>query len=228
MSNPATEGQQTANTGGSDFNALQFIAKQLLSRANIGSLVRVVAVSNAGGVSPVGTVDVLPLVNQTDGGGNVVPHVTVYGLPYFRLQGGANAIILDPQIGDIGMAVISHNDISSVKATKDQANPGSARRNSWSDGVYFGGLLNGIPEQYVRFSTDGIDVVSPIKIKLMAPEVQILTDVLDMQASESATMNSPENNIAGGGTVVDARNFLGHEHDETKPGLPGEHSGPVV
>ncbi|MDX7990851.1 hypothetical protein [Xenorhabdus littoralis] len=49
-----------------------------------------------GGVAPVGHVDVLPLVLQVDGAGNTYTNSTIYNVPYFRYQGGANAVILDP------------------------------------------------------------------------------------------------------------------------------------
>lgn len=153
------ESQASPNTGGSEFNVQVFLIQQLLAKANIATLVRVVAVSNDDEISPVGTVDVVILVNQVDGAGNSVPHVPVYGLPYFRLQGGHNAIVLDPKVGDIGVAVFAHSDLSRVKATKAEANPATARRNSVSDGLYFGGVLNGSPVQYVRFRIDGIDLV---------------------------------------------------------------------
>ena len=84
----------------------------------LGTLVQVVAVTNDGGVEPVGFVDVHPMVAQVDGKGQPTPHGVIYGLPYIRVQGGSNAVILDPQVGDIGLAVFCAQDISKVKATK--------------------------------------------------------------------------------------------------------------
>ena len=129
--------------------------------------------TNAGGVAPVGSVDVLPLVRQVTPDGDGVSHGTVYGLPYMRMQGGANAVILDPQVGDIGIAVFSSRDISAVKATKAEALPGSARTFDYADGLYIGGVLNGTPTQYVRFATDGVTVLSPTKITLEAPAIEL-------------------------------------------------------
>lgn len=219
MSDP-TQGQQSQSSGTSQFNAMSFMVQQMISRVNVATLVVVQACTNSGGVSPVGTVDVQILVNQVDGAGKAVPHVTVYGLPYLRLQGGANAVILDPQPGDIGVAVFAHSDLSAVKATKAQANPGSARRNSIADGMYLGGMINGVPTQYVQFSDDGIKLLSPTRIDLVAPIVNVTasasmtvqTAALDLEASATATMNSPANSIAGGATVIDGKNFLGHHH----------------
>jgi phage baseplate assembly protein gpV len=190
MSNFGYPGTQEPASGAGDFGALSFLVNQILATISTVTLVKIVAVTNNGGVSPVGFVDVQPLVNQTDGAGNATPHGVVYGLPYFRLQGGTNAIILDPQVGDIGMCGFASRDISSVKASKAQANPGSGRVFDMADGLYFGGMLNGTPTQYVQFSAIGINVVSPTKITLQAPLVEV-------DASTSFTVNSPSSRFSG-------------------------------
>lgn len=160
-----------------EFNALSFMVGRLLDVRCTATLVRVVAVTNAGDVSPVGFVDVQPLVNQLDGQGVPVPHGVVHNLPYLRLQGGGNAVILDPVKDDIGLAVIADRDISSVKATKGVANPGSMRRADMADGLYIGGFLNGAPTQFVRFIGNSIELVSPSSIKLTTPVVQASANV---------------------------------------------------
>jgi len=155
------QGAQQPGDGAGDFGAQSFLVRQILSRVNTCTLVKVVSVTNAGGVSPVGFVDAQPLVNQVDGAGNAVPHGVLHHLAYFRLQGGTNAVILDPQVGDIGIAVFADHDISSVVANKAQANPGSWRRFNMADGLYFGGVLNDTPVQFVQFSASGINIVTP-------------------------------------------------------------------
>jgi hypothetical protein len=146
-------GQQNPGTSASEYNALAFVVGQLLQKMQTVTLVRVVAVSNDGGVSPVGTVDVQPLVNQMSGDRKPTPHGTVYGVPYFRLQGGTDAVILDPKVGDIGMCAFASRDISAVKVAKAPANPGSFRMYDWADGLYFGGfrpVLSPAPGRWPR------------------------------------------------------------------------------
>ena len=106
------------------------------------------------------------------GDGKTVECGRVNRVPYFRLQGGANAIILDPQVGDIGMCGFCSRDISSVKNNKKASAPQSLRRFDFADGLYFGGFLNGTPSQYIQFSDGGITVRSPTKIELSAPEIK--------------------------------------------------------
>lgn len=152
-----------------DYTNILFVINQALAKMQTATLVQIVSCSNDGGVSPVGTVDILPLVNQWTATQAAFPHTTIYGIPYLRVQGGANAIILDPHPGDIGIAVFASRDISNVKTTKAQANPGSWRSFNYADGLYLGGVLNGVPSQFVQFSGSGIAVTSTTGITLNAP-----------------------------------------------------------
>ena len=152
-----------------DYTNIMFVINQALSKMQTATLVQIVSCTNSGGVSPVGTVDILPLVNQWTRNGVAFPHTTIHDIPYLRVQGGANAIILDPQPGDIGIAVFASRDISTVKTVKAQANPGSWRSYDYSDGLYLGGVLNGVPSQFVQFSSSGIAITSPTGITFNAP-----------------------------------------------------------
>ena len=183
-------GFQQPNTGGSDYNAQSFLIQSLLSRISTATVVKVVACTNSGGLSAVGFVDILPLVNQIDGAGNAMPHGVVYRCPYFRIQGGANAVIIDPQPGDLGIAIFADRDISSVTANKGQANPGSRRRFDMADALYLGGVLNGVPSQFVRFSAAGIEISASTAITLEAPMVSIF-------AGTSVTVTTPTFTVNG-------------------------------
>lgn len=145
-----------------EFNNIAFLVQQALLKVQTATLVRIESCTNNGGLDPVGSVDVTPLVNQIDGKGNATPHATIYNVPYLRVQGGANAIIIDPQAGDVGVCVFASRDIAKVKSTKKQANPGSWRQYSFSDGLYLGGMLNGTPSQYIQFNNSGVTITSPL------------------------------------------------------------------
>lgn len=182
---------------------LQFIITNLIGRIQTVTLVQVKAV-NATGVSQVGTVDVQPMVAQLDGQGNAYPHGIIHNIPYFRLQGGSNAVIIDPQVGDIGMCGFCSRDISSVKANKTPSNPQSLRRFDYADGLYFGGFLNGTPEQYIHFKEGGIDVISPGEIKLKGSKV-----ILDAPVETSSTIKAKgditDNSGKGGKSMANMR-----------------------
>lgn len=189
--NGIPSGQLKPSSTWGEFNNIAFMVHQALSKMQTATLVRVESCTNAGALSPVGFVDVTPLVNQLDGQGNPTPHVTIHNVPYLRLQGGANGIIMDPQKGDIGVCVFASRDISKIKATKKQGNPGSFRQYSFSDGMYLGGMLNGTPTQYVQFSAAGIKIHSPVAVVLDAPDIQLNAATVEINGTTSTTVTTP-------------------------------------
>lgn len=163
-------GAKSVTDGLQNFNTISFITQQILAGMATSMLVLVKTVSPGAGLLP-GRVTVQPMVNQVDGYGNAVPHGEIFDIPYQRVQGGSNAIIMDPAAGDIGLAVFASRDISSVKANKAVSNPGSRRVFDMADGLYFGGFLNGAPTQFVEFLPNGggIIVTSPATVTVNAP-----------------------------------------------------------
>ena len=160
---------------GSEFNAQSHLIQSMqgnMATATVG-IVRAVHPGGTGGAS---SVDVQPMVAQTDGAGNVQPHGTIHGLPVFRLQSGGNAVILDPAVGDIGIVVFASRDISAVKSSRAPAQPGSARRNDMADGMYIGGILNGAVTQYVQFvAGGGINIASTGDLNITASGAVAIT-----------------------------------------------------
>lgn len=158
------QGQADSGSLSSGYNSQTFLIDRMLNARHTAMPVKVMRApydsnGNAippGTVGPTGFIDVLPMVNQLDGNGNATPHGTVYGVPYARLNGGNTALIVDPAVGDIGIMTIAESDISSVKATKAPANPGSRRRNDFADGLYIGSILTGTPTQYVAATASGL------------------------------------------------------------------------
>ncbi|CAM2143832.1 Oxidoreductase [Pararobbsia alpina] len=206
------KGTQDPNDSTAPYNEQAYLVWSILKKISGAKLVKVISCTNAGDLLPVGFVDVQPLVNQVDGWNNPVAHGTVYQLPYFRLQGGTNAVILDPQASDIGVAVVEDRDISSVKANKGTANPGSKRVFDLADGLYFGGFLNGTPSQYIQFAAAGINVVSPTKIALQAPLVEV-------DASTSFTVNSPQSQFSGAVIIQGLLSWLAGMTGSTASGV---------
>jgi len=161
------------DTQTSEFNAIHYMVEQAISRMSKVSLVQVTKASTTGQVAATGMVSLSPLVKMQDAMGNVHPHSEVHNIPYVRLQGGKDkAIIMDPKVGDIGLAIFADRDISSAKKnnagwdgtkqiSQTQAQPGSYRQHDFADGLYLGCVLGGAPTSYVQFKDDGSIVVSP-------------------------------------------------------------------
>ena len=135
----------------SAYNSLRFAidtAKQAMMTCTI---VQVKKCTVNGAVGPIGRVDVLPLVQMVDGIQRTVDHTTVHNLPYLRIVGGTNAVIIDPQENDIGFVMVADRDISNVKQSKKVSPPGSGRQYNISDGFYLGACIADKPKNYVRF-----------------------------------------------------------------------------
>lgn len=171
-----------------------FVVKSLLARVRTAGPVEVIAVTNSGGVSPIGYVDIKPLVQQVTGDGSAVDHGVIYNVPYLRVQGGSNAVIIDPQVGDIGLAAFCDRDISKVKATQAQATPGSLRRHNMADAVYLYSIMASAPTQYIQFVGNAINVVSPGTVNVKAPNVNV-------QASTAANVTAPTASVTATGTA---------------------------
>lgn len=184
--------------GAAEFGAL---INHLIGKIQTITLVKVESV-HATGVAPVGTVDVHPLVQQIDGMGNVVSLGTLYGVPYFRLQGGVNAVICDPAVGDLGLCAFASRDISKIKQNKAESAPNSRRQYDWSDGLYLGGFLNGTPEQYICFQNGGIKIVSPGDIELNGKNIKLNASAGVSSTSQTFQANTQSTaQFTGGGGI---------------------------
>lgn len=152
-------------SGLGEANRMRFLFRRMMAEVRTAIPCQVVAVNSPGGVAPAGTVDLQPLVQQTDGAGNVVDLPVLYNVPYLRWQGGASAIILDPVVGDRGLVCFCDRDVSAVVAAQAKSPQGSNRRFSLSDGFFVGEVLNAAPTQYLQFDpTNGVTLNSPTKI----------------------------------------------------------------
>jgi hypothetical protein len=130
------------------------------------------------------SVDVLPLVSQVDNNNEAIEPSVIFNVPYQRMQGGKNAIIIDPQADDIGICIFAMRDISSVKANKAPSVPPSRRSYDPADGMYIGGILNDVPDRYVEITDDGVKIYAE-KVQIMSGKVEIgNTDLMPAFKSE--------------------------------------------
>lgn len=194
-----------------EWNKQKFVIQQEMADLNTSLPVEVMSVTGVG-VNPVGLVSVRILVDQVTGNDMTIPHDTIYNVPYVRIQGGSNAVIIDPAIGDIGMALFCSRDISAVKNARQAAPPGSRRMYSFSDCAYLGGILNGAPTQYIQFTAGGIILHSPTSLKGEAPLVQMSSSDVQLGNIGGALLR-----------LIDERLialFNGHVHASAGAGAP--------
>lgn len=151
-------GQQGLSDPGSQFSVIAFIVEQLLGEVRTIVPCKVVAVTGGGTGAGPPKVDVLPLVKQMDGIGTATSHGNVLSLPVIRWKSGNGSIVIDPVVGDLGLAIISDRDMSAVVASGTESAPGSFRRFDLADGLYLGGILGATPTQYVAFTSTGVKI----------------------------------------------------------------------
>jgi hypothetical protein len=154
-------------------------------------------------------VDVLPLVSSVDGYGQAVEPTTLFHLPVFRYHAGVGAVILDPVVGDKGLAVFAQADSSNVQeGTATPQQPGSFRKHSMSDGFYIGGFHNAAPSVYIEIKQDGtIQIVAPTSVTVTSPQVDFSGNV-SMSGSVNVT----------GDATIGGISFLSHVHGGVQSG----------
>ena len=163
----------------SDLNRLEFLIK-VLQRDMSTAIPVIITAVQAGDTNAAGYVDARPLVAQLDAWGNSLPMAAIHHLPYFRLQSGRAAVVLDPVPGDIGLAVFAQSDCSNVKQGANQTvQPGSWRKFDQADGFYVGGFLNKSVDTFVRLAQDGsVTITAPGNVTIDTPTVTFTGDIV--------------------------------------------------
>lgn len=208
----------------SDYEQFIYQLQQEMKKIETCLPVKVLAVSG-GGLAPVGYVDVQPLVQQLTVAGQPVSQGIITNLPYCRIQGGTNALIIDPEVGDIGLACFASRDVSGVKNAKQESPPASRRTYSLNDGFYIGGFLNATPVQYIQFNSSGIKIYSPTKLTFEAPQILIDSPIIQVTGNFAQTGTKGHHSTfsgnivtTGGDVVADDVSLQNHVHKGVTPG----------
>lgn len=184
---------QSASGVSSDADSLLQNFNNLLNGKSFIEIVRVEAIDSQ-------TVDLMPLVTQRDLSGAPIDNSVVYGAQVWRLQRGSSAVIMDPVVGDIGIALYCDRDSDNARSDRTVGAPTSNRNHSKTDGIYLGGILNQEPNQYIEFADGQINVVSPSLVNVTSPSVKVT-------ASSGVTIDTPDahftGNVTAAGNITD-------------------------
>lgn len=219
MPSAIAKGGRKSTTANNPENALDFIIERMLKgRVNTAAPVRVDGVQ-PGGTGQAGFVTITPLVAQLDADGNSLAPQPIHNVPYSRLQGGVAAVIVDPVPGDIGWAVFCQRDISSVKANRGAANPGSYRTFDQADAIYLGGILQKKPLIWLELTQEGVATLrAPQKVVLDTPLVQVLGRI--EQTGQQGQGSTFTGGLTNSGGKVTSNNIVleDHLHEDVQPG----------
>lgn len=177
------------NASLSPFNQVNAIVDAKINDIYTALPVKVVAVN-----APY--VDVKSTIYQIDNKNELIDQPIIYNVPYTQIQGGKNAIIIEPKVGDLGFCVFCQRDISAFKATKNYALPGSKRTYNPSDAIYIGGILNEQPERYVKITDDGVEIYGDANVTVKADNVQVEATNAVIKAQDT-TIDSPVTKMVG-------------------------------
>lgn len=187
--NNEVKGVANYAAGNSQYNALSFMIQQAIrEQVNTCIICKVVGVSD-------GYVDVLPLVTQISGKDEAIAPTTLYKLPFMRYHAGIAAVILNPVVGDIGLAVFAGKDCSNVKVgTSEPVPPASFRDNSMANGFYIGGFLNQAPSVFIELTQGGaVNITAPGGVNING-NVTVSGDVV---ASGKSLVNHTHKGVHG-------------------------------
>lgn len=222
MADNARRGTQDIYSGANPYNALQFVIESAANKIATAIPVKVMAVNAGGHGAAAGYVDVLPLVAFVGGDGESIQPVTLYHLPYSRIQGGIAALVIDPVVGDIGLAVFAHSDSSTVtQGTAEPQQPGSKRHHSMSDGFYIGGFLNQAPSCFLELKQDNTAVLTaPATVTVNSPDITLNGNttvngdfaVVGGNSTMTGSLTTQGDVVSGGISVQS------HTHGSVQPG----------
>lgn len=195
--------QRKPNTTSSDYNSFIFGVWQLLAQVNTLELAVVIAVNEDN------SLDVKPLLNALTPDDEAVEPAIIYSVPYLRLQAGANAVKIKPQVGDMGLIGYCQRDISGVLATKGQANPQSNRKFSNSDAVYICSVVSLTKEatRYLEINDDQMTINGNVPLVVNATGMTVNADI---------TVNG--NITASGDVTAGGISLKNHTHPGVTPG----------
>ncbi|MBS5291672.1 MAG: hypothetical protein KHY22_04020 [Sutterella wadsworthensis] len=185
-------------------NALEFFVRSMINGiVNTAIPVRVDSIERPAEGGGAAYLKATPLIQQRNAAGDALPCVPIPRLRWFRLQHGTAAIICDPKVGDIGLAVVAHQDVSNLDGGSEPQPPNSFRTFDLSDGFYIGGFWGSAPKTFIRIEDSG-------DVTITAPQaVTVNTKNATVNASVATVINTPKTTITGDTYIDKTLNVTG-------------------
>lgn len=161
---------------------------------------------------------VKPLVQVLTTKGETVSRAQLVSVPVFQIGGGGFILNFNLKPGDLGWIKASDRDTSLFLQSYNEQRPNTKRMHSFSDGLFFPDVMRGYTingedaENAVLQNLDGTCRVSiwPDRVKITAPRVVVDTEIAEVIATTSVTIDSPNTTITGDLQVDGAANVDGN------------------
>lgn len=150
------KGFQKDTSGSNDFNALQFMIKNALTKLKTFKIVKVLSFDGE-------KVDCDIMVDLLNGFGDGVDAGKLYNVPVLRLQAGNHGFICDPVAGDIGVVAFCDRDSTTVLKTRKKSLPNSFSIMNGASPIYLGLSLLTQPDIYIKLKDSEIEVKGLLK-----------------------------------------------------------------
>ena len=183
----------TANDLGSSLNMLRYIVNnRIKNMVNTMLVVRVVAVNGD-------KIDVQTVVQDLDNNGTPIDNYLIPNVHYMNWQYGTNKLICKPAVGDVGVLIISKQDLSGLVKDGDSIAQTTGSFNI-GDGVYIGGFegMNGEATQFIEFDENVVNITGTGTITIKAPTVNVDATDATIKA-DNATIDSANIKLGGDG-----------------------------
>jgi hypothetical protein len=193
-------------------NQVRYAIKQQLMDVNT------ILICNIDKVNDDGSCDVSSLINMIDNLGNPIEPPLQFNLPIMQIRGGIAGIEIPPVKDDKVVVGFAQRNISTIKKQLTRQNPANLRQFDVQDGIVLGVLSNTPPTIKIKFSKDGIDIISADK------DINITGQNINATIANKATITANEcdiisNNInlgGSGGAYVLTKNTIIND-SEGKP-----------
>jgi hypothetical protein len=178
---------------------------------------------------------VQPLISIIGTNGQRVGRAPIAAVPVLALGGGNFFVNFPLGPGDVGWIEASDRDISLYLQGAQQSSPYDGRIHSFENGRFVPDVFDNYTftpdaSSMVISSLDGSTriVISEGKINLIAPDVQINSQTVEINASTSVTVNTGAYNINATGSGTEVTGTVTLPVNTTIAGVPfptHEHSG---
>lgn len=172
---------------------------------------------------------VQPLVQVLTTDGQVVTRAQVASVPVLQIGGGGFVLNFPIKPGDLGWIKANDRDISLFLQSFAEAKPNTVRMHSFADGLFIPNILTGFTiagedaDNVVLQTLDGSVRIAvwPGKVKITAPQLHIVADVLiEGDVTIEGGITSTGDIVAGGISLMT------HVHTGVESG-PSNTGGPV-
>lgn len=173
----------------SDFNILSFIIENVVRGMVNTALPVTVSAVDADNLK----VSVKPLIAQRDGENNSIAMPEIFDIPFFRYQAGTAALMITPQVDDIGVALFFQTDASGLqKGDNSVIPPRMLTPYPLFSAVYIGGIMQKEPETVIEITNDNITIKANKEVSIQCETASIKVDKNAAIECETASVKASD------------------------------------